>query len=283
MVSGHEASPGLGPWSKSEPIAGSVQSATCVLQCNVVRELKSTLATRAETPEARKETFELMRSAALADGLPASVPPEPELIDVALECGVTQLRPQPMSARAWLARLEPAGEFASPGEPEREGLIARSALFTRSWRLGTRARRCSTRRFNQRPRCSGSGGCVAGASRGARRGVGSAHAPRQNDRCEGRASFAAATEAGAELPRIPVKPCVSHPPAVGLSLDLFRCLFFHLFRPPRRSADFRERALRPAFSSGRSRPQMLPHNVDTDLVWRQRRGGRWPPVAVKLC
>ena len=59
-----------------------------VLEYDAVRERKSTPATGAEVSEAQKEAFELMLSAALADGLAAGAPPAPGLIDVALACGV---------------------------------------------------------------------------------------------------------------------------------------------------------------------------------------------------
>ena len=65
-------------------------------------------------------------------------------IDVALACGLTELRPQPMTARTWLARLDPAGEIERLPEPERERLIGRSALWPadheelRTWFEGTK-------------------------------------------------------------------------------------------------------------------------------------------------
>ena len=86
-------------------------------------------AARAGMSEERKEAFELMLCAALADGLSAGVPPPAGLIDVALACGLTELRPHPMSARVWLASVDPGGEIASLPEPVRERLIGRSALW----------------------------------------------------------------------------------------------------------------------------------------------------------
>ena len=86
-------------------------------------------ATGAEMSEERKEAFELMLCAALADGLSAGVSPPAGLIDVALACGLTELRPHPMNARAWLASVDPAGEIASLPEPVRERLIGRSARW----------------------------------------------------------------------------------------------------------------------------------------------------------
>ena len=82
-----------------------------------------------EMSEERKEAFELMLCTALADGLSAGVSPPAGLIEVALACGLTELRPHSMSARAWLASVDPAGEIASLPEPVRERLIGRSALW----------------------------------------------------------------------------------------------------------------------------------------------------------
>ena len=101
-----------------------------VLEYDAVGERKSTLAIRAGMSEVQKEALELMLSAALADGLAAGAPPAPGLIDVALACGLTALRPQPMTASAWLARLDPGGEIASLEEPERERLIGRSEQWS---------------------------------------------------------------------------------------------------------------------------------------------------------
>ena len=98
----------------------------------------------AEMTEVQKEAVALMLSAALADGLAAGVPPPAGLIEVVLACGLTELRPQPMTARAWLSRLDPAGEIERLPEPERERLIGRSALWPanhevlRTWFEGTK-------------------------------------------------------------------------------------------------------------------------------------------------
>ena len=100
--------------------------------------------TRVEIPEVQGEAVEMMLSAALADGLAAGVPPPAGLIEVAIACGLTELRPQPMTARAWLSRLDPAGQFGRLPEPERERLIGRSALWPadheelRTWFEGTK-------------------------------------------------------------------------------------------------------------------------------------------------
>ena len=115
-----------------------------VLEYEAVRRGRSTPAAGAEVFEAQKEGFGLMLSAALADGLAAGAPPAPGLIDIALECGLTALHPQPMTARAWLARLDPGGEIASLENPERERLIGRSAQWSAdhddlgTWSEGTK-------------------------------------------------------------------------------------------------------------------------------------------------
>ena len=90
---------------------------------------KPARAASAEMSEERKKAFELTLCAALCDGLSAGVPPPAGLIDVALACGLTELHPRPMSARAWLAIVDPGGEIASLPEPARERLIGRSALW----------------------------------------------------------------------------------------------------------------------------------------------------------
>ena len=129
-----------------------------VLEYDTVRERRSTPATRTEISDAKQEAFELMLSAALADGLAAGAPPAPGLIDVALACGLTELRPQPMTARAWLAELDPGGGIASLEEPERARLIDRSAQWSAdhddlgTWCEGTKVfddAACSTRRVRE--------------------------------------------------------------------------------------------------------------------------------------
>ena len=86
----------------------------------------------------------MILSAAIADGLAAGVPPAAGLVEVALACGLTELRPRPMTARAWLAKLDPTGEIERLPEPEREQLIARSARWPadheilRTWFEGTK-------------------------------------------------------------------------------------------------------------------------------------------------
>ena len=75
------------------------------------------------------EAFETELSAALADGLAEGRPPPARLIDVAAVCGLSELRPRAMTARNWLAELDPGGAIASlPGE-DRDGLIGRSAAW----------------------------------------------------------------------------------------------------------------------------------------------------------
>ena len=61
------------------------------------------------------ETFELQVAAALAEGLASEPPPPPGLIDVALACGMWELRPRSMTARDWLAEMDPDGEIAGAG------------------------------------------------------------------------------------------------------------------------------------------------------------------------
>ena len=75
------------------------------------------------------EAFETALSAALADGLAEGRPPPARLIDVAATCGLSELRPRAMTARDWLAELDPEGAIASLPGGERDGLIGRSAAW----------------------------------------------------------------------------------------------------------------------------------------------------------
>ena len=58
------------------------------------------------------ETFEEQVAAALAEGLALERPPPAGLVDVALACGMWELRTPAMTARDWLSELDPNGEIA---------------------------------------------------------------------------------------------------------------------------------------------------------------------------
>ena len=73
------------------------------------------------------EALEPVLAAALAEGLSAGRPAPPGLIDVAEWCGLAALRPRPMTARAWLAHLDPDGEIAALPAGERDRLVGASA------------------------------------------------------------------------------------------------------------------------------------------------------------
>ena len=75
------------------------------------------------------EAFETALSAALADGLAEERPPPARLIDVAAGFGLSELRPRAMTARDWLAELDPGGGIAGLPDGERDGLIARSTAW----------------------------------------------------------------------------------------------------------------------------------------------------------
>ncbi len=75
------------------------------------------------------EAFETALSAALADGLAEGRPPPARLIDVATVCGLSELRPRAMTARDWLAELDPGGAIAGLPDREREDLIRRSTAW----------------------------------------------------------------------------------------------------------------------------------------------------------
>ena len=69
------------------------------------------------------ETFEEQVAAALAEGLALERPPPTGLVDVALACGMWELRPPAMTARDWLSELDPNVEIAGLPAVVREGLI----------------------------------------------------------------------------------------------------------------------------------------------------------------
>ena len=75
------------------------------------------------------EAFETALSAALADGLAEGRPPPAYLIDVAAGFGLSELRPRAMTARDWLAELDPGGAIADLPGGERDGLIRRSTAW----------------------------------------------------------------------------------------------------------------------------------------------------------
>ena len=89
------------------------------------------------------DALEPALSAALAEGLSAGKPAPPGLIDVAQACGLGALRPQPMTARDWLSRVDPEGKVARLPARERKRLIERSADWSldhqmvESWFEGT--------------------------------------------------------------------------------------------------------------------------------------------------
>ncbi len=89
------------------------------------------------------ETFEEQVSVALAEGLAAERPPAAGLIDVALACGMWELRPHAMTAWDWLSELDPNDEIAALPEPVLEELIGGSAAWrddyvvVKGWSGGT--------------------------------------------------------------------------------------------------------------------------------------------------
>ena len=93
--------------------------------------------------ETHWETFEEQVAVALAEGLAAERPPAAGLIDVALACGMWELRPRAMTAADWLSELDPNDEIAALPEPVREELIGGSAAWrddyvvVKGWSEGT--------------------------------------------------------------------------------------------------------------------------------------------------
>ena len=75
------------------------------------------------------QAFETALSAAIADGLAEGRPPPARLIDVAAGFDLSELRPRAMTARDWLAELDPGGAIAGLPDGERDGLIRRSSAW----------------------------------------------------------------------------------------------------------------------------------------------------------
>ena len=75
------------------------------------------------------ETVPATLAAALAEGLASGHPPSAGLLDVALACGLTELRPRPMTPRDWLAEVDPEGEIAALSVQKRGRLVNRSETW----------------------------------------------------------------------------------------------------------------------------------------------------------
>ncbi len=84
-------------------------------------------AEEAASSELAWEALEPILAAALAEGLSAGRPAPPGLIDVAERCGLAALRPRRLTARAWLAHVDPDGEIAALPAAERGRLVNASA------------------------------------------------------------------------------------------------------------------------------------------------------------
>ena len=89
------------------------------------------------------ETFEEQVAAALAEGLALERPPPAGLVDVALACGMWELRPRAMTAHEWVSELDQDGEIPALPAVVREELIGGSAawpddyIVVRGWSEGT--------------------------------------------------------------------------------------------------------------------------------------------------
>ena len=81
------------------------------------------------------ETFEEQVAAALAEGLALERPPAAGLIDVALSCGMRELRPRAMSAREWLSELDPDDGIGALPLPVRQELVGGSAAWPDDYRV----------------------------------------------------------------------------------------------------------------------------------------------------
>ena len=75
------------------------------------------------------EAFELQIAAALAEGLASEQPPPSGLVDVALACGMWEVRPSAMTVQDWLAEVDSDSEIAGLAPAERDGLVEESTAW----------------------------------------------------------------------------------------------------------------------------------------------------------
>ena len=100
-----------------------------VASAEVARVGLSRLENAPDTVGVRWTRMERMLAAALAEALSRARLPPPGLIDVALVCRFTELRPRPMTARDWLGEVDPEGEIADLGAEALDVLVERSASW----------------------------------------------------------------------------------------------------------------------------------------------------------
>ena len=123
-------------WSEDEPGLAMVTvepgygiRRAYVASAEVARVGLARLENAADSVSLRWTRMERILAAALADGLSWGRLPPPGLIDVALVGRFTQLRPRPMTARDWLAEVDPEGEIADLEAAELDVLVERSASW----------------------------------------------------------------------------------------------------------------------------------------------------------
>ena len=76
-----------------------------------------------------RDAIEAAFAAAIADGLDSGRPPPAGLLDVALACGMPELRPRRMTVRDWLKQVDLDGSIARLTAGEREELVTASAAW----------------------------------------------------------------------------------------------------------------------------------------------------------
>ena len=97
--------------------------------------------------------FELQVAAALTEGLALEWSPPAGLVDVALACGMWELRTHAMTVQDWLSELDPDNEIPALPAEVRDELIGGSAVWpddyivVRGWSEG---RRFCTKRYKSR-------------------------------------------------------------------------------------------------------------------------------------
>ena len=123
--------------------AGYGVEQAAVVRGEHAREGISEVENNRDTVELPRQSLELLLGAEVADGLKTGRLAPTCLVDVALACGLAELRPRVMTTQDWLDELDPAGEIAGLEGAEREDLVEESAAWpdrhpmVETWSEGT--------------------------------------------------------------------------------------------------------------------------------------------------
>ena len=114
-----------------------------VVRGEYAREGIAGLENARDTFELPRECVELLLSAGLAEGFESGRLAPAGLIDVAVACGLAELRPRAMTVQDWLGEVDPESEIASLEPADRELLVEESAAWpdrhpaVEAWSEGT--------------------------------------------------------------------------------------------------------------------------------------------------